>query len=200
MFAISHISFPFFDSIHRIEVEEEIRKQVDELMRQELKNLKMVSEYIHPFSCNERNFFVSSNSCALHLHAVLVLLLHNLKHLPLTSIYIHYLFFHFIFQAVDREKGGKKGKKGKKSGKKSGKKVSAKSFFLFEFEETLPRLKKKTNKNKLMHSKFYVHVKKSVTISELQVKRLRVACYKFWRVENAIEHFRDRTHTAVRNI
>ena len=31
-----------FVSLLRIEVDEEIRKQVDELMRQELKNLKMV--------------------------------------------------------------------------------------------------------------------------------------------------------------
>ena len=29
--------------LHRIEVEEEIRAQVDELMRQELKNLKIVN-------------------------------------------------------------------------------------------------------------------------------------------------------------
>ena len=36
------LNLQFSVSFFRIEVEEEIRKQVDELMRQELKNLKMV--------------------------------------------------------------------------------------------------------------------------------------------------------------
>ena len=36
------LNLQFNVSFFRIEVEEEIRKQVDELMRQELKNLKMV--------------------------------------------------------------------------------------------------------------------------------------------------------------
>ena len=63
------------------------------------------------------------------------------------------------------------GKKGKKSGKKSGKKVSGKGFFFYSNSGKLQRVGKKRQqnkkKNKLMHSKFYVPRKKSVTISEL---------------------------------
>lgn len=100
-----------FESLFRIEVEEEIRKQVDELMRQELKNLKMV---------RTRNFHFFK--CLQHRHC---------KGKPKTKVggnwqtSVTFLVV-FVLKAVDREKGGKKGKKGKKSGKKSGKKVSLK--------------------------------------------------------------------------
>jgi len=45
------LNLQFSVSCFRIEVEEEIRKQVDELMRQELKNLKMV--------CTDHGVYIS---------------------------------------------------------------------------------------------------------------------------------------------
>ena len=59
-----------------------------------------------------------------------------------------------------------------------------------------------------MHSKFYVHRKKvrdyfravSKAFCCVVIVLCTFACYNFWLVENAIDHFRDRMHTAVRNI
>lgn len=48
---------------YRTEVEEEVRVQVDELMRQELKNLKLVSFYKATFHFNYFQSFVCTMIC-----------------------------------------------------------------------------------------------------------------------------------------